>query len=353
MPISATGRYGEGVTRIPKCRCFTVRTFSDFAGRLVLPGGHKRGEPFSLLPFQAEFVASAMAAGVHRAALTLPRGAGKSVLLGAVLAAHIHPDGPYHSDGAKIFIAASSRVQAEIVYQYMATMIVEAGLADISDRKVWGRRHSNTEVSLLHRPTEASVRVLSSDPSRWYGLAPTLVICDEPASWPARKAREMIAALTTALGKQPASRVVAIGTRSSDPNLWFSRWLAGESDYAMSLGLEPGEDWKAESTWHRCNPLLAENPHLLEAYRADFRAAENDPNERAAFLALRLNSGDVETVAATVLQPDAWAAVETEAPEPIRGGYVLAVDPSTVGWTGVAAFDPRTRTLDALSLIHI
>ena len=53
-------------------------------------------------------------------------------------------------------------------------------------------------------------------PPRAHGLAPVLVIADEPAQWPVNFGTRMHAALVTALGKHAVSKFMAIGTRPDD-----------------------------------------------------------------------------------------------------------------------------------------
>ena len=81
--------------------------------------------------------------------------------------------------------------------------------------------------------TGARVRVIGSDPRRAHGLAPVLVLADEPAQWPSSTGEKMVAALRTAAGKQPHSRFVALGTRPADAEHWFSKLLVGGCDYAQ------------------------------------------------------------------------------------------------------------------------
>ena len=52
--------------------------------------------------------------------------------------------------------------------------------------------------------TGARVRCIGSDPRRAHGLAPVLVLADEPAQWPDTTGERMVAALRTAAGKQTA-----------------------------------------------------------------------------------------------------------------------------------------------------
>ena len=100
----------------------------------------------------------------------------------------------------------------------------------------------------------------------------------------------MYAALSTALGKVPNSRLVAIGTRSADSGHWFERLLK-DADFSLCHAADAEDDPLDESTWLKACPQLKRLPHLLKAFREEARAAQRDPSNLAKFKALRLNMG--------------------------------------------------------------
>ena len=77
------------------------------------------------------------------------------------------------------------------------------------------------------RETGAMIRCLGSDPRRAHGLAPSLILADEPAQWPRSSGERMVAALMTALGKIQDARLIALGTRPAGTDHWFAKALAG------------------------------------------------------------------------------------------------------------------------------
>ena len=119
--------------------------------------------------------------------------------------------------------------------------------------------------SVTHRQTGASVRVLGSDPRRAHGLAPVLVLCDEPSQWPESTGERMVAALRTAAGKQPHCRFVALGTRPAEATHWFERLLSGGAGFAMTFAAAPGDPPYRKRTWARANPSLGHMPDLEAA----------------------------------------------------------------------------------------
>ena len=59
-------------------------------GNVVLTHGAKAGKPFKLFSWQKAFIRGAFKRGVHQAALSVPRGPGKTTLLAAIAAAAVN-----------------------------------------------------------------------------------------------------------------------------------------------------------------------------------------------------------------------------------------------------------------------
>ena len=98
--------------------------------------------------------------------------------------------------------------------------------------RTWRMQDSANYATLEHRPTGARVRCIGSDPKRAHGLAPLLVLADEPAQWPSQTRDAMLAALITAQGKLEGSRLIGLGTRPADESHWFAKMLdGGGADY--------------------------------------------------------------------------------------------------------------------------
>ena len=110
--------------------------------------------------------------------------------------------------------------------------------------------------------TGARVRVMGSNPRRAHGLAPVLILCDEPAQWDDNKSDRMVAALRTAAGKQTSCKFVALGTRPASEDHWFSRMLAGGADYAQCHAADSEDKPFSKTTWRKANPSLARMPDL-------------------------------------------------------------------------------------------
>ena len=74
--------------------------------KLTLTHGAKAGNPFKLLAWQRAFVKGAFKRKVSRAALSVPRGPGKTTLLAAVAAAAV--DGPLRVPRGEVVVVASA-----------------------------------------------------------------------------------------------------------------------------------------------------------------------------------------------------------------------------------------------------
>jgi len=161
----------------------------------------------------------------------------------------------------------------------------------------------------------------------------------------------MYAALNTALGKVPNSRLVAIGTRSADSGHFLERLLK-DADFALCHAAEVEDDPFDESTWLRACPQLKRLPHLLKAFREEARAAQRDPSLLAQFKALRLNMGVSDVVVLYLVTPDEWLAVEDEVTTSANktGPCVWGIDlGATAAMSAVAAYWPETGRLDAIA----
>ena len=196
----------------------------DYLAELKVSQGRRAGEPFKVLRWQGRFIRGTFAPGVQSAALSVGRGNGKTALLSGIAAATL--DGPLAVPRGETVIVASSFEQARIAFEHVIAFMGDK-LADKGRWKVWDTAQ---QARIEDRKTGARVRCIGSDPRRAHGLAPVLVLADEPAQWPETTGEKMVAALRTAAGKQPHSRFVALGTRPADSEHWFAKMLAGGAE---------------------------------------------------------------------------------------------------------------------------
>ena len=229
-------------------KAFPGAVVAYLAGLPVTQGAHV-GEPFTVLPWERRFVRGAFARGVRSAALSIARGNGKTALAAGIASATL--DGPLVVPRGETVIVASSFEQARIAFEHVAAFMGER----IGDRKEWRCWDTAQQARLEHRQLGYRVRCLGSDPKRAHGLAPVLVLADEPAQWPSGTGERMRAALKTSLGKIPGSRFIALGTRPADPDHWFARMLDGGADYAQSHAAAADDPPWRRRTWRKADPF--------------------------------------------------------------------------------------------------
>ena len=174
---------------------------------LTITQGEGVGERMKLYPWERRFLKGLMATDGD-CALSVSRGNGKTTLLAGVCASFI--DGPLRQPRAEVVLVASSFAQGRIGFDHCKAFLGEK----IRDKQIWRLADSEAAATIEHRPTGAKLRVIGCDPRRAHGLAPALILADEPAQWESTKSEKMVSALRTAQGKIPSSRFVAIGTRA-------------------------------------------------------------------------------------------------------------------------------------------
>ena len=314
----------------------------DYLSDLTVSQGRLAGQPFEVLPWQRRFIRGAFREGVQSAALSVARGNGKTALLSGIAAATL--DGPLAISRGETVIVASSFEQARIAFEHVVAFMGDK----LADRRAWKVWDTAQQARIEHRVTGARVRCIGSDPRRAHGLAPVLVLADEPAQWPETTGERMVAALRTAAGKQPFSRFVALGTRPADPAHWFSKMLAGGADYAQAHTAGGNDPSFQRRTWAKANPSLNHMPDLAEAIRIEAAQAKIDPALLASFEALRLNLGTPDVEVSVLLDAALWASIEGETA--LSGPLVWGIDLGTsAAQSAVAAYWPESGRLECIA----
>ena len=165
-----------------------------YLATLRVTQGPLAGQGLEVLPWQEDFLRGAFAPGITDAGLSVARGNGKTSLLAGIALACV--EGPLMQPRAETVIIAASFEQAGILF--------DTALAYGTGR-VTGMHYrilnSQNRKLIEHLPSGARLRVMSSDPKRAHGIAPALILADEPAQWPTGTGEQMVAALRTSRGK--------------------------------------------------------------------------------------------------------------------------------------------------------
>lgn len=218
--------------------------------------GYRARRPLKLAPFQKGWLEDVLADGVTAAAMSLPRGNGKSTFLAAVgVWATFDPD---PEGGAPQVPVVATTVGQAIRAVYGVGLDMVRACDELERRALvfsaWGT------MKLFVPSTGGEMFPVSNDVDGLQGLDPSLAICDELGFMPV----ESWDSLLLATGKRPRSLVVGIGTPGLDKAnaLWHLRRRVKEgvdlpgfrfTEYAAPAGC-PIED---RSEWRKANPALA------------------------------------------------------------------------------------------------
>ena len=243
---------------------------------------------------------------------------------------------------AEIQIVASSHEQGQVIYRHIQRFMG----AGIAAKRFRSQDTVNTS-RLTNNATGTMLMVKGSDPKRLHGAAPALILADEIAQWPSPRIDEMLAALRTAGGKIPDSRMLMIGTRAADEAHPFAVALR-DADYSQVHAAGPDDPPFQRRTWAKANPGLDAMPDLEKTIRREATAAKRDPALLAQFRALRLNMGVADTEISVLIDPDLWKGIEGDAKR--AGPLVYGIDLGTsAAQSAVACYAPETGALAALA----
>ena len=286
--------------------------------------------------------------------LSCGRGNGKSGLLGALLAAVVDVNGPLTSTRAEAIVVAATLEQARVVYDDCVGFLEGLGY-DTSDKKLWTKQSSSNKCILQFKPTGARIRAVGNNPNAIHGARPKIICIDEPAQHERGTRDRTFSALKTSLGKTPGSRLLAIGTRPSDPEHWFSRLLDDPGPdqtshvYAVPVDAAVSDKWHLTGTWKLANPSFRKLPSLRRVLKEDAVEAARDSSARQRFRALRLNQGVDDTTRLQLISGDDWKACEVETLPPAEGPLILGVDlGGTRSMTALCGFWPFTGRCETI-----
>ena len=314
----------------------------DYVEGLRVTQGAGVGEKIRVFPWEKTFLEGAFSCDGD-AALSVGRGNGKTTILAAAACAFL--DGPLRQPRGEVVIAASSFAQARVSYDHIRAFLG----SKIMDTETWRTLDSMQAAWIEHRPSGARVRVIGCDPRRAHGMAPVLVLADEPAQWEPSKTDKMIAALRTGLGKIPGSRLVALGTRPADSENWFEKLLAGGAAFSQCHAASKEDDPFMRSTWIKANPSLPFMPALESRISQEADEARTDPAKLAEFRALRLNLGTSDILQSYLIGADEWRRIEAPGVDR-RGLWALGLDLGTsTAMSAAAGYWPETGALDCVA----
>ena len=268
------------------------RVVGFFEAFLKHQKGLEAGKPFTLLPWQRDFLATLFgwvdADGrrrYRRTWLEIPRKNGKSTLSSGLGLYLLFGDG---EQSAEVVSAAGDRDQAAIVFDVAKGMI--QGDAMLSKLAQVYRRE------IKYPRTNSVFKVISSDAGTKHGMNISGLIADEVHVWPNR---DLWDTLHTSMGARAAPLSIAITTagHSRTSIAWE------QHDYALKVrdgtikderflpvvyAAPEGSDWTEPETWHAANPSLGQSISL-DYLEQECKRAKEVPGYVNTFLRLHLN----------------------------------------------------------------
>ena len=276
----------------------------------------------ALRTFQKRFVKRALAPGIDVAALSIPRGNGKSWLAAHLLTRCLTPGDSLHVAGAEYLLCAASIEQARLVYRFIRAELEPMGGYSLID--------STTRIGITHRASNTRLRVLSSNGKTAMGIVNCpLLVADEPGSWEVNGGTLMYDAIITALGKPNSPmRAVFIGTLAPSMSGWWHDLVNdGPTDTTYVQSLQGNaEKWDQWPEIRRCNPLTAISGDFRKRLLVERDDARLDSRLKGRFLmSFRLNlpSGDESQVLLTVTD---WQTVAAREVPEREGRPIVGVD---------------------------
>ncbi len=232
------------------------------------------------------------------AALSIPRGNGKSWLAGYIVSRVLSPDDFLFRPGTESVLFSGSIEQCRIVFRFARATLEPLGGYRFLD--------SATRCAITHEPTNTRLRVAGSNSKTSFGLVGCpWAIFDEPGSAEVIGGQQLYDSITTAQGK-PGSPLKAlfIGTLAPSLGGWWHDLVndgTGGSTYVQALIGDP-DKWEQWPEIRRCNPLTAVSPEFRKKLLAERDEARRDTRLKARFLSYRLNcpSGDESTMLLSV-----------------------------------------------------
>ena len=299
------------------------------------------GEKIELREFQKRFIAGATAEGIDTAALSIPRGNGKSWLAGHLLARILNPADPLFRPGTESVLCAASIEQARIVFRFVRENLEEDGGGE------YRFIDSFAKIAATHRPSGTRLRVIGSNGRGAFGLVGCpYAVCDEPGAWETNRGTLLHDAIETAKAK-PGSplRSIYIGTLAPSTSGWWHDLVAGGSKgttFVQSLQGAP-KKWDKPAEIRRCNPLTEVSDSFLAKLLEERDEARSDSRLKARFLSYRLNTPTSDE-SVCLLTVDDWKRVCARPLEQRDGQPILGIDLGAGrSWSSAVAIFPSGR----------
>ncbi|MEM1150772.1 MAG: terminase large subunit [Pseudomonadota bacterium] len=325
----------------------TSTLVKHFAKSLSVPTGRLAGEAVRLAPYQNRFIDGAYQSDIHVAVLSVGRGNGKSTL-SAILALGELVGAWSNAKEREILIAAKTQQQAQICWQYVASM--SKTLPEDMQEAITIRRQPRFEIQYDDENGPHILRAISADGKSALGTSPTLAIMDERGHWPLAQGDELEAALLTGLSKRDGKALI-ISTSASNDMHPFSLWLDREAPGTYRQEHRPAPSLPADdiASLKLANPGAAYGigPTLKRLKEDAALAIERGGSALSRFRLLSRNERVQEDDKAVLLSVEDWLSCETEDLPPRSGSVVIGLDlGGSASMSAAAYYWPDTGRLE-------
>ena len=297
-----------------------------------------------LRPFQRRFLRNALKPDIDVAALSIPRGNGKSALAGYLVTRILTPDDSLFRPGTESVLCAASIEQARIVFRFARQELEQRGGYRFLD--------SHNRIGIVHKASNTRLRVLGSNAKTAFGLVGCpWAIADEPGAWEINGGALLWSAIRTAQGKPNSPlKILLIGTLAPNATRaghWYFDIIDKGSHGSTYVQTIRG-DAELYDSWpevRRCNPLKIAFPDTRRKLREDWRDLD-----KAEFLSFYLNvpSRDTSTMLLTVAD---WQLVTARQVAPRARRPIIGVDIGQErAWSAIVALWPATGRVECCAL---
>jgi phage terminase large subunit-like protein len=260
--------------------------------------GEWAGQKFKLLPWQWDELIKPLFGTLNddgyrqyrTAYVEIPKKNGKSELVAALGIYMLTNDG---EDGAEVYLAASDREQASIVYQAAASMVRNND--DLGERL----KCLDSRKRIIYQKKNSLMQVLSSESYTKHGLSPSCVIIDEIHAHPSDELWNVLTAGTDYARRQQVVLVITTAGVYDKNSIW---WRLRTKAIQVRDGIikdprflpvlylaDPEKDRDDdEELWKRVNPSLGQI-FTLDKIRQDYEEARQNPIDLQNFRRFRLN----------------------------------------------------------------
>ena len=283
-------------------------------------------------PAQSMFLSNAADPGIRIAALSAPRGWGKTSLLGELIRRVMTPSHKMHAKGSENLLIAASLKNARPAF-----LMARAALGDDEYRY----QDSAIDCGILHRKSRTRLSLRACNPKTLTGIVGTrFVFLDECGSWELRPGELIWDLLTSAQGKagSPLKLILSstLAPYACRSGHWFHDFMTAKPADGIARQLIQGRpEIFTFKEARRVNPLI--DKAIL---KAEFKEAKKDTRKHAAFSSYRLNR-PVKDEQSQLFTPQEWQSVKNRKVGDRRGTPSIGVDlGGSRSWSAACAIYP-------------